>query len=115
MTLPTNIQTVGGFGGIGMPPLKSLAAVTATGAGQAFALGSACKDFGVQVTVTGAPTISVTLQGSIDGVTWATLGSAIVSATYTAILGNPVNYVRLNLGTLTGGTVPTVTGWITGL
>lgn len=111
----TNVQTVGGFSGIGTGPIKSLNAVTATGAGPSFALGSGCDTFCVQIVTTGSPTISVTLQGSIDGATWVTLGSAITATGLSFFTGvGPVPFVRLNLGTLTGGTAPTVTGWICG-
>lgn len=67
-------------------------------------------DHAIQVVVTGSPTtISVTVQGSLDGANWVNLGSAITAAGLTFIADSPVLYLRTVLGTLTGGTNPTVT------
>jgi len=100
-----------------------LNAATATGAGAAFAVpvspsaqrGGFIQTMAWQIVTTGAPSgISVTLQGSLDGVNWFNIGSAVTTATLTLInLANanagPYAFVRANLGTLTGGTSPTVT------
>lgn len=61
--------------------------------------------------MTGAPaTISVTLEGSLDGSTWFVLAtSTSVTGDYQTATDKPVAFLRGNLGTLTGGTAPTVT------
>lgn len=67
-----------------------------------------------QMAITGAPaSVSTTLQGSLDGLNWATLDTSTNTTTELRFVANsPVVYLRLNLGTLTGGTVPTVTGTV---
>lgn len=84
---------------------------TATGNGQLRGpLLEAPVDHAIQVTTTGSPsTISVTVQGSLDGANWSTLGSAITATGLTFIADSPVLFLRAVLGTLTGGTSPTVT------
>lgn len=104
----------------GSGPQQSLAAVTGTGAGSTIEYGQSLKDFGVQLVIAGGTlsALSVTLQGSLDGTNWFTLGSAITTTTssYTAITGNPVCFVRLNVGTFTVNTgSPTVTGLLCGI
>lgn len=102
-------------------PVTLLSAATATGTGAVVgfnesassgAIGQAYSIFTVQVNTTGSPaTISVQLQGSLDGVNYTSIGSAIAatgaSSVGTANLAYP--YIRANLATLTGGTNPTVT------
>lgn len=114
----TGITTVGGPGRLsvhpGLPPFKSLNAVTATGAGFPADFGVAHSKFSLQTVITGAPTaVSVALEGSLDGANW----SPLVTTTSTtgeivAIADKPVRFVRANLTTLTGGAAPTVTAWI---
>lgn len=100
---------------IGGHPFNALSGVTAVGAGGAmiYASGARCK-FGVNTTVTGAPTsFNVNLEGTLDGgATWFTL-QAVTAAGYTAVVDKPVNGVRANLTSLVGGTAPTVTVQIT--
>ena len=93
---------------------QNLNAVTATGAGAAIDLGVTRTKFTMQTTVTGAPTaVSVTLQGSLDGVNWSTLAtSTSTTGDQQYAIDRPVRFVRTNLGTLTGGTSPTVTTFI---
>jgi hypothetical protein len=100
----------------GTAPMTSLAAATATGAGTSFNLGCAVNTVGVQITDTGAPAaISVTLQASYDlGGTWTNVGSAITAVGVTVFQNVCAPMLRLNLGTLTGGTSPTVTGIMCG-
>lgn len=64
-----------------------------------------------QIITTGAPaTISITFEGSIDGVTWATLDTSTATAgEQRSFTGKAARFTRCNLGTLTGGTAPTVT------
>ena len=67
--------------------------------------------------VTGAPTgVSVTLQGSLDGTNWFILAtSTSTTGDYQSVADKPCHFVRANLGTLTGGTAPTVTARIAGV
>ena len=98
-------------------PTVLLAAATGTGAGATFANAltpggaGVLQDFAWQVAVTGSPSgISTTLQGSLDGATWLTLDTSTnTSGELRAISGKPVTFLRANVGTLTGGTAPTVT------
>jgi hypothetical protein len=99
-----------------------LNAATATGPGSAFAVPSASPGYrgfiqtmAWQINTTGSPSgLSATLQGSLDGVNWFNIGSAVTTAILTVVnLSNanagPYAFIRANLGTLTGGTTPTVT------
>lgn len=97
-------------------PLVSLNAVNATGAGTAFNVGIPSNNWGIQITDTGSPaSISITLQGSLDnGTTWNNIGSAITSTGLSFITNSPCSMIRLNLGTLSGGSSPTVTGIVIG-
>ena len=107
---------------VGFPLLK---AVTGTGASVEFQnvytdatprIGLKSK-IGVSVKLTGAPTaVTVIIEGSINGVDWASLATHIFSAdelsdafTVFHIADKPIAYIRGNLGKLTGGTNPTVT------
>jgi hypothetical protein len=94
----------------------ALNAVTSTGAGTAFAMpsygtGSPPTRFLWQVVTTGGPaSISTTLQGSADNTNFYTIDTSTATAgEVRAIVDKPAKYVRANLGTLTGGTSPTVT------
>lgn len=99
-----------------------LSAVTATGPGQVFRNANGFVSHTVQLTTTGAPTaVTVDLEGSLDGLTWFQLTEHIflsAEITLEAAMFHQndkfVEYVRLNVTTLTGGTAPTVTGWWTG-
>ena len=97
-------------------PTTLLAAATATGAGSAFAnaispTAGVLSDFTWAVVVTGSPSgISITLEGSLDTTNWAVLDTSTNTAgEVRGITGKPVTFLRANLGTLTGGTAPTVT------
>lgn len=102
---------------INQSPAVSLNAVTATGAGTAIPLGTNTVAIGIFTKTTGTPTtVSMTLEYSADaGVTWTNSGLAamttVTPAFYTAATPIPpaVTHARINLGTLTGGTAPTVT------
>jgi hypothetical protein len=95
----------------GAGAMTSLNAVTATGNGTAFNLGTCHKDFGFQITTTGAPTaIAVQIQGSLDGANWSNIGNSQSAAGLYAVSPSaPCTWVRAQLNTLTGGTTPTVT------
>lgn len=83
------------------------------------------KRYGVVYTTTGSPSgVALTLQGSLDGVTWFSLVSPTsestikwsdagfnptVNSDQSGWTKGPVSYVRLNLTTLSGGSSPTVT------
>lgn len=98
----------------GNRPHASLNAVTGVGAGTSIDLEFAYRCFTMQTTVTGAPTaVSITLQGSLDGTNWFTLAtSTSTTGDLQHVVDKPVRFVRANLGTLTGGTAPTVTALI---
>ena len=92
-----------------------LNAVTATGAGASFSVpekptGGLFSNYSWQVVPTGSPTgISTTLQGSLDGNTWVVIDTSTNTAgEVRAVSGKPFAFMRANLGTLTGGTAPTV-------
>ena len=100
-----------------MSAITFLDEVEATGASSIKALPFLVAKHTVQVTTTGEPTaVTVDLEGSLDGVTFFVLSShAFSGAEITAeaamfhVVDKPVNFVRLDLTTLTGGTDPTVT------
>ncbi len=97
--------------------VKLLAAATATGASATWKVNRTPRNHSVQITITGAPTaVTVDLEGSLDGTTWVSLASHILSAAeLTAtqalfhVVDKPTRRVRANLTTLTAGTSPTVT------
>lgn len=100
----------------GLPPIKSLNAVSATGAGTALD-GLACRANAVLTVTTSAGTSagSVVLEGSLDGANYVTLGSAVTtsaaSTTYTVVAANTyMRYVRARVAT--GITAGTVTAWV---
>jgi hypothetical protein len=67
------------------------------------------KNFGLQVGVTGSPTITVVLDGSIDGTYWSPLVQTSDVGTVWSSGDRPVKYMRARIATLSGGTSPTVT------
>lgn len=97
----------------------SLSAATSTGAGSELT-SDVRPSATVQISITGAPSaVTVTLEGSIDGHNWDIVDTHIMSAGELTALGaiygvadTPLKYRRLNLTTLTGGTAPTVTGYV---
>lgn len=102
-------------------PITSLAAVTATGAGTAIDLSrfaSNTNSIGLYVSTTGSPTaVSITIEMSPDdGTTWYSLSGSALSATASTCQNYSIppgaSKVRARLGTLTGGTAPTVTAQI---
>lgn len=108
---------VADFSKPGEPPVKSLAAVTSTGAGTAVDFRVPARTVTIQTVVTGSPaSVSCTLQGSNDGATWVTVATSTSTtgdAQYS--VDKPFRFFRANLGTLTGGTAPTVTAWVAGV
>jgi hypothetical protein len=87
--------------------------LTATGTSAVCELEQICKVFTMQTVATGGATVSITLQGSLDGTNWTTLATS-TSATgdQQYAVDKPQKYLRVNLGTLTGGTAPTVTAYV---
>ena len=104
-----------------------LKAATATGPGTVFAVPPAMPGYRGfvqtwvwQINLTGSPSgVSVTLRGSLDGVTWNTIdtSTATTNAVRPVNLSNaqagPYAFISADLGTLTGGTTPTVTVLLT--
>jgi len=96
---------------------KLLDAAVATGTSPTWTLNRTPRNHTIQITITGAPTaVTVDLEGSLDGTTWVSLASHVMSAAeLTAAkalfhVGNkPTRRVRINLKTLTAGSSPTVT------
>jgi len=100
-----------------MGSLVFLSAVTSTGASGAKEFRRLVDSHALQVTITGAPSaVTVTLEGSLDGTTFSTIGTHAMSAgelTATKAMyfdvDMPVLWVKANLTVLTGGSSPTVT------
>jgi hypothetical protein len=101
---------------LGVQPIKSLSAVSATGAGTA--LDGVVSRANAVATVSssgGTSAGSVVLEGSLDGTNYFTLGSAVTtsaaSTTYTVAATNVfVRYVRARVATsITAGTI---TAWV---
>ena len=96
--------------------LALLNAVTSTGAGTNIwggrkEAGGYQQKYTWQTVVTGSPaSVSVKLEGSLDGDNWYALDtSSNVSGELRAVVNSPVAFVRGNLATLTGGSSPSVT------
>lgn len=105
-------------------PLKSLDAVTSTGAGSVLDLGGIANTFQVVVSGTGFATsnpfssYTVELQGSLDGTIWYSLGTTQTASTGDSRLGLTTSgylarYIRANLVQLVpGGGSPVITAFI---
>lgn len=68
--------------------------------------------YAVQASTTGSPsTVSLRLEGSLDGVGWFDVLAFSPSSTPTIrwVVDTPVRFIRLNLSQLSGGSSPTVT------
>lgn len=93
----------------------SLAAVTGTGVGGVVDLGVSASKFTMCYTITGAPaTVSLKLQGSHDATNWFDIATSTATASGATSSFDlfVARYLRANLGTLTGGTAPTVTATV---
>ena len=93
----------------------SLAAVTGPVVGDVFGFvpflgGSLPGIFAWDTIVTGSPaTVSVTLEGSLDGTNWFVLATnTSTSNALSHVVDKPVRFIRAQLGTLTGGSSPTI-------
>jgi len=84
------------------------AALTAIAAGAAYDLRQMCKTFAfMKKTVQGGgfSALSVTYEGSLNGVDWYTLGTDATTADgVTFVVDKPARYVRANVTAFTGGT-----------
>jgi hypothetical protein len=103
---------------LGITPITSLSAVSATGAGTVLD-GLSIRAFAVLVVSSsaGVSAGSVQLQGSLDAINWYPLGTAISTVTastvYTPIVdaSGYSRYVRANVATaITGGTISATVG-----
>ena len=100
-----------------MANLVLLNAVTSTGASLSKEFSRLVNQHVLQATITGGPSaVTVTLEGSIDGTTFITIGThAFTAGELTATkamffdIDKPLLFVKANLTVLTGGTAPTVT------
>lgn len=94
--------------------VQSLSGATSPGAGAAADV-SGCLSFAMQVVHTGLPTtITVELEGTINGTHWVTLATwtNLAPGDIVFVVDKPVAQVRANLTALLGGTSPTVSAWI---
>ena len=82
-------------------PRTLLNAVTATGASQAVQIDGGQPVFLQVAGITSAP---VVLQGSLDGTSWSTLGSALTADGLITIANAP-KYVRANCTVYVSGTI----------
>ena len=78
-----------------------LSAVSATGASQAVQVDGGLPVF---LQVSGITSATAVLQGSLDGTTWSTLGSAL-TADGMVIVANAPKYVRANVTVYVSGTI----------
>lgn len=95
---------------VGIEPKISLNGAGAVGAGRAVDLGSCYSNCSLQTLVSNTATaVSVTLEGSLDGINWVVLAtSTSVTGDMQFSTGKAVRYLRANLGTLTTTTGSTV-------
>ncbi len=99
--------------------IKLLNAATTTGDGAVFNLAFPQFAAAVQMEVTGSPTrATASLLALLDGGTWDTIcmldtAQGYVSGEIVNLFPTPVRQVKANLGTLSGGTNPTVSFYFT--
>lgn len=79
---------------------------TGIAAGVAYDLRQIYKTFAFMKLINGVfSALSVTFEGSLDGINWYTLGTdATTSAGVTFVVDKPCRYVRANVTGFTGGT-----------
>ena len=78
-----------------------LNAVTATGASQPMSTDS---NKGAFIQVSGITSATVLIQGSVDGTTWSTIGTAI-TADGLVTVSPPPPYIRANVSVYVSGTI----------
>jgi hypothetical protein len=95
----------------GVSPAVSLTAVSATGPGTVLDGVVSRLNASMQVLAAGSPTAgSVQLQGSLDGVSWFNLGSAVTTSaagvSQVTVTNALTRFARANVATaISGGTV----------
>lgn len=82
-------------------PITLLSAVVATGASKAVQIDAGLPAF---LQVSGITTATVAFQGSLDGTTFATIGTALTSDGIVTIANAP-KYLRANCTAYTSGTI----------
>ena len=82
-------------------PITLLSAVTATGASKAVQADAGQPAF---LQVVGITTATVAFQGSLDGTTFATIGTALTADGIVTIANAP-KYLRANCTAYTSGTI----------
>ena len=97
---------------------KSIDAALATGAGTAFSC-EGCKSYGIQVVLGGTVVATgcvVVVQGTLDGTNYFTIGTWTLASQsdkdIVFIIDKPCQKIRANCTTLSGGTAPTVTAYL---
>lgn len=105
------------FGGTAVS-VKGIASTSFAGptfAVPAHPLGGRYSSFTWSVNYTGSPSgVSVSIQVSNDGVNWETIDTTTATGGETRFVANyPVQFLRLYVTTLSGGTNPAVIGYIT--
>lgn len=98
-------------------PFTVLNAVASTGAGASVDLGGVAREFTLAHVESGSPTsASITLQGSHDGTNWFPLiqysGAGDVYPQVASSTAHFARYVRGYVGSLSGGTSPTITATV---
>jgi hypothetical protein len=82
-------------------PITLLSAVVATGASNAVQIDAGLPAF---LQVSGITTATVAFQGSLDGTTFATIGTALTADGIVTIANAP-KYLRANCTAYTSGTI----------
>lgn len=78
----------------------------ATGDGPVLNLGNVYTKFTWYTVITGGSSVSITLQGSLDGTNWYTLDtSTSATSEMRHVVNKPVLYLKTNLGTWTGTSI----------
>ena len=83
------------------PPITLLSAVGATGASKAVQADAGQPAF---LQVSGITTATVALQGSLDGTTYATIGTALTADGIITVANAP-KYLRANVTAWTSGSI----------
>jgi hypothetical protein len=86
--------------------LVVLKGVAANGSSGTYDAGDLKDEVGIQVETTGAPTFSVQVAGSLDGVSFFSVGSPVTLVTAeTTVTGILARYFKATLSSLSGGTL----------
>lgn len=89
---------------------RLLSAATGVGAGVAFVCYSSPRTFTFYKSVVGGfAVLSVSYEGSLDGINWYQIGSDVtLTSAATFVVDKPVKMLRANILLFTGGTSVTV-------